>query len=693
MLEHAVADREQDMQDQSDRHHEERTREFFANEEAKAKLQKNIDELEQAIRQNVEAIEDLEGQKKELKESHEVTMAEKEAQIEETLKEHQAIRDDLHSQIEKLQTEVQDQIAAGEEQARQYEETIAEKEETLKADAERRVKEKEDEIQQLREELQFSANEMQDRVAEIAKLQVELANQKAEEEKLLKKVEQLKKEADRAADLAEQLADVTAKKDELLNANEFQQKELDRISEQFRAEQGKRKEILNELEDLKGKIRVYCRVRPFSKNESEDPTKQKMCVDINDEMSLSVKGRLHQNYNFDSVFGPDSTQDQVFHETKRLVQSAVDGYNVCVFAYGQTGSGKTFTIQGTEENPGLTPRSIEEMYRLIGNMTQYDVELSCYMVEIYKGELRDLLLPKGTKDKPKLEVKQGQNGQVHIKNVTVKPLSGEADTTAVFETGLGGRQVRKTLMNDESSRSHLIFSIMIDATNKLTGKKSLGKLSFIDLAGSESSKKTGTDKEGQAEANAINQSLSALGNVISALAEGAKFIRYKENLLTRLMQDSLGGNSKTLMFVNCSPSVYNEMETKNSLEYAKRVKEIKNNPMQNLESKVIQTANKKIDAQQMMIDSLKGLAQDNGLGDKLAELLASLEKNDDEHEGGAVFSLNLDGVKGEDNQIREKPATGRKSNELGRASALKTETSGRPSMKPSQSGPIKQFKK
>lgn len=152
-------------------------------------------------------------------------------------------------------------------------------------------------------------------------------------------------------------------------------------------------------------------------------------------------------------------------------------------------------------------------------------------------------------------------------------------------------------MNDESSRSHLIFSITIESTNKMNGKKQVGKLSFIDLAGSESSKKTGTDKEGQLEANAINQSLSALGNVISALAEGAKFIRYQENLLTRLMRDSLGGNAKTLMFVNCSPSVYNEMETKNSLEYAKRVKEIKNNPTLNLESKTLQKAKALADKQ------------------------------------------------------------------------------------------------
>lgn len=150
-------------------------------------------------------------------------------------------------------------------------------------------------------------------------------------------------------------------------------------------------------------------------------------------------------------------------------------------------------------------------------------------------------------------------------------------------------------MNDESSRSHLIFSLVIQSENKLTGKTQIGKLSFIDLAGSESSKKTGTDKEGLAEANAINQSLSALGNVISALANGEKHIRYKENLLTKLMQDSLGGNAKTLMFVNCSPSVYNQIETKNSLEYAKRVKMIKNNPTLHLESKALAKTKEKMD--------------------------------------------------------------------------------------------------
>ena len=201
------------------------------------------------------------------------------------------------------------------------------------------------------------------------------------------------------------------------------------------------------------------------------------------------------------------------------------------------------------------------------------------MVEIYKGELRDLLLPKNTKERPKLDVRYSkEEGMTIIKNVMMKDLNNQEQCNEVFEKGLSGRKTRKTNMNDESSRSHLIFAIMIESTNKLTGKKQVGKLSFIDLAGSESSKKTGTDKEGMAEANEINKSLSNLGLVITKLSDGSAQIPYRDNILTRVMQDSLGGNSKTLMFVNCSPSVYNRDETKNSLDYAKRVKEIKNNP-------------------------------------------------------------------------------------------------------------------
>lgn len=197
------------------------------------------------------------------------------------------------------------------------------------------------------------------------------------------------------------------------------------------------------------------------------------------------------------------------------------------------------------------------------------------MVELYLNHLRDLLKDEHAPDE-ELEVKESTTGMVVINGVTEQVLTSISETEKIFEDGLSRRKTRKTQMNDSSSRSHLIFAIIIDSTNVNTGVRTIGKLSFVDLAGSEKSAKTGTDKEGQEEANAINLSLSALGNVISALSDGAKFIPYRNHILTKLMKDSLGGTAKTLMFVNCSPSVYNEPETKNSLDYATRVKKIKN---------------------------------------------------------------------------------------------------------------------
>ena len=206
------------------------------------------------------------------------------------------------------------------------------------------------------------------------------------------------------------------------------------------------------------------------------------------------------------------------------------------------------------------------------------------MVELYLNALRDLLLPPGA-NRPELEIKESATGMVVIQGVNEVEIESVSQAEQIFDEGLSHRKTRATAMNEASSRSHLIYSIVVDSTNINTQVRTIGKLSFVDLAGSEKSSKTGTTKEGQEEANAINMSLSALGNVIAALSEGAKFIPYRNHVLTKLMKDSLGGTAKTLMFVNCSPSVYNESETKNSLDYAQRVKKIKNNPNKQLETK------------------------------------------------------------------------------------------------------------
>merc|ERR1719198_2495921 len=331
---------------------------------------------------------------------------------------------------------------------------------------------------------------------------------------------------------------------------------------------------------------------------------------------------------------------------------------------------------------------------------KFSFKVSFSMYELYRDNLVDLLHKKGKRKK--LMIKQDSRGSVVVEGGKIVEVHSAQELQATMDGGMNTRHVAATNMNAESSRSHLCQIIFITSTNLSNNVSRTGKLTLVDLAGSERAGKTGASGDTMKEAQSINKSLSALGNVISALTTGSKHVPYRDSQLTQLMKDSLGGNAKTLMFVNCSPSVYNEMETKNSLEYAKRVKEIKNNPTLNLETKAMQMAQRQIEAQRIVIDSLKGLAQDNGLADKLAEVLAQYEKNDEQHEGGSVFSLNLDAIKelkeSDDNQIKEKPHSGRDSiaprkSVLQQDSSRSNESSGRLSMRPSLSGPIKQFKK
>lgn len=218
-------------------------------------------------------------------------------------------------------------------------------------------------------------------------------------------------------------------------------------------------------------------------------------------------------------------------------------------------------------------------------MDNFVVKLSCNMTELYLKDLRDLLLTPGEHGEPIVVKEDPATKRVILKNAKVVEINSIAEAEAIFNDGLSRRKVRKTNMNDESSRSHLIFSIIIDTTNTNTNVRNIGKLTFCDLAGSEKSSKTGTTKQGQEEANAINMSLSSLGSVITALSTGGAHIPYRDHTLTMVLKDSLGGTAKTLMFVNASPSVYNEAETKNSLEYATRVKKIKNTVAKNTQNK------------------------------------------------------------------------------------------------------------
>jgi hypothetical protein len=238
----------------------------------------------------------------------------------------------------------------------------------------------------------------------------------------------------------------------------------------------------------------------------------------------------------------------------------------------------------SEENQGITPRAMKQLYAEIEELTRKGtstVTVSTYFVELYNDQLVDLYYildhKKSNHEKPpKLEIKLDAQKKVVIKNAVIKQANDYEHLKKLFDDGNKMRHVGGTRMNAESSRSHSIFAIIIDNLDNNTGQSSSGKLTLVDLAGSERADKTGASGDRLKEGIAINTSLSALGDVISALCRGEKIIPYRNNKLTQVMQDSLGGNAKTLMFVNISPSDYNASETVTSLEYASRVKEIKN---------------------------------------------------------------------------------------------------------------------
>mmetsp|Transcript_18798 Transcript_18798/g.36212 ORF Transcript_18798/g.36212 Transcript_18798/m.36212 type:complete len:258 (+) Transcript_18798:2-775(+) len=251
-----------------------------------------------------------------------------------------------------------------------------------------------------------------------------------------------------------------------------------------------------------------------------------------------------------------------------------------MFAYGQTGAGKTFTMYGVPGMLGTAPRTIDEVFRVTEKgKDRFDFTILGSMMELYNSELVDLLVPidnPKSKNK-KLNVRLDKNNVVVVEHLIDEECQSASQLMEALERGNAQRTVAATAMNSESSRSHLVFVIKIVSVNKETKAQLRGKILLVDLAGSERLKKSQVEAHMQKEAIEINKSLTALGDVIEALTRGEKKnVPYRNHKLTQLMQDSLGGTAKTLMFVNCSPASSNVDETLMSLKYATRAKKITN---------------------------------------------------------------------------------------------------------------------
>ncbi|XP_063270932.1 kinesin-1 heavy chain isoform X2 [Prinia subflava] len=326
-------------------------------------------------------------------------------------------------------------------------------------------------------------------------------------------------------------------------------------------------------------IKVMCRFRPL--NESEVARGDKYIAKFQGEDTVVIASKP---YIFDRVFQSNTSQEQVYNDcAKKIVKDVLEGYNGTIFAYGQTSSGKTHTMEGKLHDPdgmGIIPRIVQDIFNYIYSMDEnleFHIKVSYF--EIYLDKIRDLL----DVSKTNLSVHEDKNRVPYVKGCTERFVCSPEEVMDTIDEGKSNRHVAVTNMNEHSSRSHSIFLINVKQENTQTEQKLSGKLYLVDLAGSEKVSKTGAEGAVLDEAKNINKSLSALGNVISALAESSTYVPYRDSKMTRILQDSLGGNCRTTIVICCSPSSYNESETKSTLLFGQRAKTIKNTVCVNVE--------------------------------------------------------------------------------------------------------------
>eukprot|EP01080_Neovahlkampfia_damariscottae_P004574 gene4574-7958_t len=431
-------------------------------------------------------------------------------------------------------------------------------------------------IQNVRDENSRTIRNLKDTSQkEIRNIQSELDNTKID---LEYSIEEGKEKNERICKLEEQLKE----KVELINT----------YLEKIQKDEMLRRALHNQIQELKGNIRVYCRVRPPIKsvdgssyevdhmNFTQDRNGHDCGLDVEGPAISNVSGTSSNtkkyNFSFDRVFKPESKQDFVFDEISQLVQSALDGYKVCIFAYGQTGSGKTYTMEGPEngisspELKGMIPRSVEQIFKTAEYMaTQgWKYKIVASFLEIYNENIQDLLRKKNSNLKYDI---RHDSGNTSVTGLEYYEVNEPNEVFSLLKRATKNRSVGSTDANERSSRSHSVFSLQITGVNESSDLKTFGVLNLIDLAGSERLKESKATGDRLKETQNINSSLSCLGDVISALAAKEKHIPFRNSKLTYLLQNYLGEDSKTLMFVNISPKQESLQETLHSLRFAAKV--------------------------------------------------------------------------------------------------------------------------
>ncbi|KAH8310369.1 hypothetical protein KR044_001000 [Drosophila immigrans] len=379
------------------------------------------------------------------------------------------------------------------------------------------------------------------------------------------------------ATLSVEVLDLRQRNEQLMRHNEQLAGELAVCREQLFQSNMERKELHNTVMDLRGNIRVFCRVRPPLDVEQ---TRHLCSWTYHDEATVelqSIDGQAknkigQQLFTFDQVFHPNSNQNEIFEMVAPLIQSALDGYNICIFAYGQTGSGKTYTMDGVSGNVGVIPRTVDLLFDSIKNYRHlgWEYELKATFLEIYNEVLYDLL----SNEQKEMEIRMVKNSvknDIYVSNITEETVRDPDHLRELMHLAKMNRATAATAGNERSSRSHAVTKLELIGRHAEKQETCVGSINLVDLAGSESPK-TSTR---MTETKNINRSLSELTNVILALLQKQDHIPYRNSKLTHLLMPSLGGNSKTLMFINVSPFQDCFQESVKSLRFAASVNSCK----------------------------------------------------------------------------------------------------------------------
>ncbi|TXG60065.1 hypothetical protein EZV62_014638 [Acer yangbiense] len=396
---------------------------------------------------------------------------------------------------------------------------------------------------------------------------------------LQEKIKVMKEEHSQLSREAHECADSVLELNKMVTGVQVLVAQCEDYKRKYNEEQAKRKELHNQIQETKGNIRVFCRCRPLNKEEilAANATVVDFDVAKNGDLGILTSSSTKKIFKFDRVYTPKDDQVDVFADASPMVISVLDGYNVCIFAYGQTGTGKTFTMEGTVQNRGVNYRTLEQLFEISKERSEtFTYNISVSVLEVYNEQIRDLLATSPASKK--LEIKQSFEGSHHVPGIVEAKVDSIKEVWNVLQAGSNARSVGSNNVNEHSSRSHCMLCITVKAKNLINGECTKSKLWLVDLAGSERLAKTDVQGERLKEAQNINRSLSALGDVIYALATKSSHIPYRNSKLTHLLQDSLGGDSKTLMFVQISPSEQDLSETLSSLNFATRVRGIELGP-------------------------------------------------------------------------------------------------------------------